>query len=124
MAKVWTIFREVSAYARSWSTHFAMVVEIKRVEGGWVVPTFTAISNRIDRDAYEAEVEVDDIFRYGELESIANEAQIEDCGDGSSGLSSTCGETLAEGYELFNRKQGAADDGGTQKFSAMTDRTT
>lgn len=81
-----------------------MVVEIRRVDGGWEVANFRAISNRvtrIDQNAYEAEAE--ESAAASEAEAAASYVDDEDCGDGSSGASSNCGETLMEGYHLFNR---------------------
>lgn len=96
MPRLWTSFAEAAAYARSRAITFGVVVLVRKVEGGWVLPHYRAMSNENPSRSDPDEDSETESSSYSEIEST-------DCGDGTSGLSSNCGETMMEGYMLFNR---------------------
>ena len=97
MPVLWTNYQDVAAYARSRAAALGIVVVVRRVKGGWELPFYHALSNgnSVSFEPHEDFALEDSIS--------CDDPEFSDCGDGSSGLSSNCGETLMEGYELFNR---------------------
>lgn len=91
MRKIWKDFREVADFARNRALALETSVVVRRVDAGWVLPYYVADWN----DIYLS----DDEWRNPDEGPIE---PYQDSGDGSSGLSSNCGETLMEGYELFH----------------------
>jgi hypothetical protein len=95
---LWTDFDEVSAFARSRAMALGITIVVRRTNDGWVLPYYDAswtqgVPGNLDQPYY-----VDP-----EPWSSYCDDDFNDCGDGSSGLSSNCGETLMEGYLLFNQ---------------------
>ena len=96
MPRLWTNFADAAAYARSRAITFDVVVLVRKVDRGWVLPHYRAMSNENPGRSDPDEDSESESSSYSEIEST-------DCGDGTSGLSSNCGETMMEGYQLFNR---------------------
>lgn len=97
MSRLWTSYQEVAAYARSRAVALGTVIVVRRANGGWELPYYSAMSNGVVGSSG-----ADDDFEREAATSYA-EDESTDCGDGTSGISSNCGETLMEGYALFNR---------------------
>jgi hypothetical protein len=95
--RLWTSYQDVAAYARNRSVALGIVIVVRRVKGGWVLPYYSAMSNGVfESSGADEGFKQDAVMSYVEDENFG-------CGDGTSGLSSNCGETLMEGYQLFNR---------------------
>ena len=93
--QLWTDYQEVCEYAKSRAMALETVVLIRAVPDGWIVPYHYALSNRWPPAFNDRDTDDDPI------DSVCSDDD-EDVGDGSSGLQSTCGETVMEGYLLFH----------------------
>jgi len=95
--RLWTNYQEVCEYARSRAMALGGDMLIRSVPEGWIIPHYYASSNGnpwIPPDGHTMDqIDPDDSIRSDDDEDV---------GDGSSGLSSTCGETVMEGYLLFH----------------------
>ena len=97
--KLWTNYQEVCAYAKSRAVALEIDMLIRPVPGGWLVPYYFETSNGYRLTSQDRDRNLGDDFDPND--SVGSDDD-EDVGDGSSGLSSTCGETVMEGYLLFH----------------------
>lgn len=109
MRKLWTNYAEVLQFAKSHSRALDESILIQRVFGGWILPDYVADWNGFHQkyddqdDGYDSIV--DDFYT--------------NLSDGNTGLSSTCDESLMDGYQQFSGE--ISDDGPEDSENAYRD---
>lgn len=90
MRKLWTNYAEVLDFAKTHSRALGQSILIQRTHSGWILPDYVAYWNGFSQDA-DSESALD-----------VSWCADTDHSDGSSGMSSTCGESLMDGYRQFS----------------------
>ncbi|WP_309679024.1 hypothetical protein [Polaromonas sp.] len=92
MRKLWTNYAEVLEFAKSHSRALEQPILIQRIHSGWILPDYVAYWNGFSQDA---DTESDPGLGWSDQDNTER-------GSGSSGMSSTCGESLMDGYQQFS----------------------
>ena len=92
MRKLWTNYAEVLNFAKSHSRALDQTILIKRVPSGWILPDYVASWNGFYQNS---DSDSDDYFYQSDVTDFHQ-------GDGNTGMSSTCDETLLDGYCQFS----------------------